>query len=68
MIDGSEDEMFSVEVSWAVHNETLCIHLEAAPIHNVEITLEAADENSSLLTSLASVKLPLVSNLLLVQF
>ena len=68
VVDVSEDEMSSVEVSWTMQNETFCIHLEAAPIHSVEITLEATDENSSLIASLASVKLPLVSRLLVVQF
>ena len=64
MIEGTSRDSSAIEVSWTVHNGTLCSHLEGVSLERFNITLEAAVKGSSLMSKLGSVTLPLASNAL----
>ena len=68
MIEGTSHDSSAIEVSWTVHNGTLCSYLEDISLWRLNITLEAAVKGSSLMTKLGSVTLPMVSTALHISY
>jgi len=68
VIEGTSRDSSAIEVSWTVHNGTLCSHLEGVSLERFNITLEAAVRGSSLMSKLGSVTLPLASTALHISY